>query len=106
MKKIIVMLFALLTALNFSACGSDSPAQSDKIKVVSTIFPIYDWTREIIGDNDIELTLLMDKGVDLHSFQPSAHDILKISDCDLFIYVGGESDEWVDDALKIWSSST
>lgn len=42
MKKIIVMLFALLTALNFSACDSDSPAQSDKIKVVSTIFPIYD----------------------------------------------------------------
>lgn len=86
--------------LNFSACGNDKP-ESKKIKVVATIFPIYDWTREIIGDNqNFELTLLMDKGVDLHSFQPSAQDMMMISDCDVFIYVGGESDEWVDDALK------
>lgn len=101
MKKIFILLFTLLTAINFSACGNDKPAQNNKIKVVATIFPIYDWTREIIGDNqNFELTLLMDKGVDLHSFQPSAQDIMKISDCDVFIYVGGESDEWVDDALK------
>lgn len=101
MKKIFILLFALLTAINFSACGNDKPAQNNKIKVVATIFPIYDWTREIIGDNqNFELTLLMDSGVDLHSFQPSAQDIMKISDCDVFIYVGGESDEWVDDALK------
>ena len=86
--------------LNFSACGNDKP-ESKKIKVVATIFPVYDWTREIIGDNqNFELTLLMDKGVDLHSFQPSAQDMMMISDCDVFIYVGGESDEWVDDALK------
>ncbi len=101
MKKIFILLFALLTAINFSACGNDKPAQNNKIKVVATIFPIYDWTREIIGDNqNFELTLLMDSGVDLHSFQPSAQDMMKISDCDVFIYVGGESDEWVDDALK------
>lgn len=86
--------------LNFSACSNDKP-ESKKIKVVATIFPVYDWTREIIGDNqNFELTLLMDKGVDLHSFQPSAQDMMMISDCDVFIYVGGESDEWVDDALK------
>ena len=60
-----------------------------------------DWIREIIGeDKDFDLTLLMAKGVDLHSFQPSAEDIRKISTCDVFIYVGGESDEWVGDALK------
>lgn len=101
MKKIFILLFVLITTLNFSACGNDTPTQNDKIKVVATIFPVYDWTREIIGDNqNFELTLLMDKGVDLHSFQPSAQDMMTISDCDVFIYIGGESDEWVDDALK------
>lgn len=100
MKKIFILLFVLVTTLNFSACGNDKP-ESKKIKVVATIFPVYDWTREIIGDNqNFELTLLMDKGVDLHSFQPSAQNMMTISDCDVFIYVGGESDEWVDDALK------
>ncbi|MBQ7562684.1 MAG: zinc ABC transporter substrate-binding protein [Lachnospiraceae bacterium] len=75
---------------------------SGKKKIVATIFPEYDWTRNILGENPggAELTLLVDNGVDLHSFQPSAEDILKISTCDLFIYVGGESDEWVEDVLK------
>lgn len=101
MKKIIILFAALLMAVSFSACGSEKPAQTDKIKVVATIFPVYDWAREIIGDDkNFDLTLLMDKGVDLHSFQPSAEDIRKISECDVFIYVGGESDEWVGDALK------
>ena len=100
MKKIFVLLAALLTAINFSGCGTDKPA-SDKIKVVATIFPAYDWTREIIGgDEHFALTLLGGSGVDLHSFQPSAQDIMTIADCDVFIYVGGESDEWVGDALK------
>ncbi len=94
MKKIFVLLAALLTAINFSGCGTDKPA-SDKVKVVATIFPAYDWTREIIGgDEHFALTLLGDSGVDLHSFQPSAQDIMTIADCDVFIYVGGESDEW------------
>ena len=58
--------------------------------------------REILGDkaDNAEVTMLLDNGVDLHSYQPTADDIVKISDCDLFIYVGGESDGWVDDALK------
>lgn len=101
MKKIATLLLVLFTAMTLSACGSEKPAQDDKIKVVATIFPMYDWTREIIGNNsDISLMLLQDKGVDLHSFQPTVKDISKISECDVFIYVGGESDEWVDDALK------
>lgn len=100
MKKFFTLLAALLIAGTFTACGVDKPA-NDKVKVVATIFPAYDWAREIIDGNDaFDLTLLADKGIDLHSFQPSAQDIMKISDCDVFIYVGGESDEWVDDALK------
>lgn len=73
-----------------------------KTKIVTTIFPEYDWVREIAGDKakDSEITLLIGNGVDLHSYQPSVKDIAKISTADIFIYVGGESDEWVDDVLK------
>ena len=84
---------------------ADVPAEetaTGKIKVVTTIFPEYDWVRQIAGDqaSNMELTMLLDNGVDLHSYQPTADDIMKISDADLFIYVGGESDGWVDGALK------
>ena len=74
----------------------------DKIKIVTTIFPAYDWVKNVTGDEakNIDLTLLCDNGTDMHSYQPTAEDIMKISDCDVFIYVGGESDEWVEDALK------
>ena len=89
-----------------SACGSKpdntSVADSDNLQIVATIFPVYDWIREILGENPagIELTMLMDSGVDLHSFQPTATDILRVSSCDMFVYVGGESDNWVEDAMK------
>ncbi len=83
---------------------------SDKVRVVTTIFPEYDWVREVVGTgtnsvdksaaDSVDVSMLLDNGVDLHSYQPSAADIVNISTCDLFIYVGGESDKWVDDALK------
>lgn len=94
---LLVVLFAL--AMILPACnGSDD----GKISVVCTIFPEYDWTREILGDEaeNVELTLLLKNGVDLHSYQPSVADIATISTCDLFLHVGGESEGWVDDALK------
>lgn len=86
-------------------CGCSAAQKantSDKMKIVTTIFPEYDWVNNILGDNasNAEVTMLLDNGVDLHSFQPTASDILKVSECDLFIYVGGESDEWVEDVLK------
>ena len=98
-KKIIAGA-AILLALTSSLFAKAK--KSDKLKVVTTIFPEYDWTREIIGDNEknVELTLLLGNGVDLHSYQPSIQDIAKISTADIFIYVGGESDGWVKDALK------
>lgn len=103
-KKIISAMIVLTAALSvFSGCGANEKASSDdKLSIVTTIFPEYDWTREILGDNaeNVELTMLLDNGVDLHSYQPTADDIIKVSDCDLFIYVGGESDGWVDDVLK------
>lgn len=112
MKKYIsILLVTIMIILGVSACGQKNSANTttevkksddSKIKVVTTIFPEYDWVKSIVGEDNsnVELTMLLDNGVDLHSYQPTAADIMKISDCDLFIYVGGESDSWVDGALK------
>ena len=77
-------------------------APEKKLQIVTTIFPEYDWVREIMGEqaDNAQITMLLDNGVDLHSYQPTADDMIKIADCDLFVYVGGESDGWVEDALK------
>lgn len=91
---------------NKSTASTTSENKTDdankKLSVVCTIFPEYDWIRELVGDkkDNYEITYLLDKGVDLHSYQPTAEDIAKIANCDLFVYVGGESDGWVKDALK------
>lgn len=73
-----------------------------KIKDRDHHFPEYDWTRAVLGDReaDVDLTMLLDNGTDLHSFQPAVKDIMKVSSCDLLIYVGGESDQWIEDALE------
>lgn len=106
MKKIVsLFLTAVMMIGCLSACSSDTASDTpdnDNIKIVTTIFPEYDWVMNILGENpaDAEVTMLFDSGVDLHSYQPTADDIMKISTCDLFIYVGGESDEWVEDILS------
>lgn len=112
MKKYIsILLVTIMIILGVSACGQKNSANTttevkksddSKIKVVTTIFPEYDWVKSIVGEDNsnVELTMLLDNGVDLHSYQPTAADIMKNSDGDLFIYVGGESDSWVDGALK------
>lgn len=96
LRKILAgaIMFLALTSSVFAA-------KAKKLKVVTTIFPEYDWVREIVGENNknVDLTLLVGNGVDLHSYQPSIQDIAKISTADIFIYVGGESDGWVKDAL-------
>ncbi|MBP3856800.1 MAG: zinc ABC transporter substrate-binding protein [Ruminiclostridium sp.] len=82
--------------------AADNTESAEPVKVVATIFPEYDWVKQIMGDKaaEAEITYLLESGVDLHNYQPTADDIIKISDCDLFVYVGGESDEWVEDALE------
>jgi zinc transport system substrate-binding protein len=101
MKKFIAILivFILSTAM-LSGCGQFG--SNEKMSVVCTIFPQYDWVCQILGDRagDMEITLLLKNKIDLHNYQPSVDDIVKISECDLFIYVGGESDKWVDETLK------
>lgn len=97
---------ATSSAVASSTASTQSEAKTDdankKFSVVCTIFPEYDWIRQLVGDkkDNYEITYLLDKGVDLHSYQPTAEDIAKIANCDLFVYVGGESDGWVNDALK------
>ena len=105
-RKAIAALLCGAVALGAASCGSGDSVSSiagdpDKIQVVCETFPAYDWARELTrGREDrFEITYLLEKGTDMHSFQPTAEDILRISKCDLFIYVGGESDKWTEDAL-------
>ncbi len=108
MKKYVSLALCLALLLGvLTGCGAASaanggaPAAAKKISVVTTIFPEYDWVRQILGNkaDGVDLTLLLDNGADLHSYQPTTDDMVKIANCDLFVYVGGESDEWVEDAL-------
>ncbi|MBO4776521.1 MAG: zinc ABC transporter substrate-binding protein [Lachnospiraceae bacterium] len=105
MKKYISLILAALLALvSLTGCstGNANGAGNDKIQIVTTIFPEYDWVMNVLGSNpgNAEVTIFLDNGVDLHSYQPSVDDIVKITSADLFIYVGGESDAWVEDVLK------
>ena len=105
-KYLAVLLLAIATVFLMTGCGSSGSEESQSaddgsLKIVTTIFPEYDWVNNVLGENPAgaEVTMLLDDGVDLHSFQPTAQDIQTLSTCDIFIYVGGKSDEWVEDAL-------
>lgn len=105
MKRILsAVLSGITLILCLTACGIDSANSNEddgKLQIVTTTFPQYDWVMEILGEKsaDAEVTFLLESGVDMHSYQPSVNDILKISQCDMFVFTGGESDEWVLDTL-------
>ena len=99
LKKLFILFIALVCAFGaFASCKKSKR----NFSVVCTVFPQYDWVKQILGDKieDFDLVYLTDNGVDLHSYQPTVKDIAAISSSDLFIYVGGESDEWTTSALK------
>lgn len=110
MKKIVEIFFAAGILLGIlSGCEKKSGNSADskieknegKINVVATIFPFYDWAKNVSGDvSAVNLEMLVKNGVDLHSFQPSAGDIIKLSTADVLIFTGGESDSWIKDVLK------
>ena len=103
LRKIIALAICLAVLTGcFAACGNGEVRKNGRLTIVTTIFPVYDWCREILGGeaDGVELVMLLDSGVDLHSYQPTAADLIRISDCDVFAFVGGESDSWTEDALK------
>ena len=101
MRRRHLLTGLLLLAFLLGGCGRQAENEDARLKIVCTIFPQYDWIMQILGDaaESVEVTLLMKNGSDLHSYQPTVWDMVKISEADLFLYVGGESDFWVADAL-------
>lgn len=100
MKKFLSIILALMVILSVTACNTNIPSDSDeKLSVVATIFPQYDFAREIAGDK-ASISMLVSPGTETHSFEPTASDIMEISTCDIFIYTGGESDSWIDSLLS------
>lgn len=97
MKKMISMALCLCFAISCLACAAQAEA-SPKPRVVTTIFPPYDFVRSIAGDH-VELSMLLPPGSESHSFEPTPQDILKIQSCDVFVYAGGETDAWVERIL-------
>lgn len=96
MKKRIFLIFLIILLL--TGCAP-LQQQTDKTKVVATIFPLYDFAREIAGD-DAEVKMLLKPGAEVHSYEPTPQDIIAIQNCDVFLYIGGESDEWVRNVLE------
>ena len=103
MKRIATVCLSVLTGiLCLTGCSRNAPEKKDGLSVVATIYPEYDWVLNIMGEKaeDANVKLLLDNGSDMHSFQPSIADIALIQNSDLFIYVGGESDDWVEGVLE------
>lgn len=100
LKKVISLVTCTALAACLVSCGKDSgDTDSDKISVVTTIFPQYDFVRQIAGEN-VQITMLLKPGSESHTYEPTPQDIVKINECDLFIYNGGEGDVWVDSILE------
>ena len=85
--------------LHLEICSDETTQEKDGITVVTTIFPVYDWPCNIAGDN-CNVIYLDESGTDMHSFEPTAKDILTLAQADVFIHIGGVSDEWVEGAIE------
>ncbi len=98
---ILMVMMMVLGCAKKENSSANKSTEGKKLSIVTTIFPAYDWVKQVVGDNkNVDITFLIDKGVDLHSYQASAADIAKITDSDLFVFVGGESDGWAEDIVK------
>ncbi|MDR3112040.1 MAG: metal ABC transporter substrate-binding protein [Elusimicrobiota bacterium] len=95
---LFVLSFCLIICTNSNAKISKRENLPKKLKIVTTIFPQYDFIREIAKDK-VELSMLLHPGTQAHSFEPTPSDIIKIKNCDIFVYVGGENEDWVKDKI-------
>ena len=95
---IVLMVVIVMSAMAGCSTGKDGDGT---VNILCSVFPVYDWVCEITtGAENVEVELLVDSGSDMHSYQATASDLVKIASCDIFVYVGGVSDGWVEDALK------
>ena len=100
-KAFLFAAAAVIAAASLSGCAESRKSEDGRLRIVCTNFAEYDWTKNIIGSTDrADITYLLGSGVDIHNYQPSTQDMLTISGCDVFIYSGGESETWVDDAIE------
>lgn len=97
MKKRLFLILLIIFLL--AGCGPLQMQQKEKTQIVATIFPLYDFAREIAGE-DAEVKMLLKPGAEVHSYEPTPQDIIAIQNCDVFLYIGGESDEWVRNVLE------
>lgn len=104
MKKFFALMGAIVFALGALALAgcAGTAGETQGRSIVCTVFAEYDWVRAVLGEQEerFDVKLLQDSGTDMHSYQPTVADVASISTCDLFIYVGGESDGWVEGALQ------
>ncbi len=98
MKKITATVLIFILMLSLTGCGAAETEDNGKIKIISTIFPQYDFAKTIAGEK-CEVSMLLPPSAESHSFEPTPKDIMEISECDLFIYVGGHSEHWIEEIL-------
>lgn len=98
-KKILLLLTCTVIALSLVGCGNAETADNGKLKIVTTLFPQYDFAKQIAGDN-AEVSLLLTPGSESHSYEPTPKDIAKIQQADIFLYIGGQSEVWTEEVLE------
>ena len=98
-KRLFALLLALTLAAGLCGCANRQKVEDGRLQVVCSVFPYYDFARQIGGD-DVDVTLLVAAGKETHSFEPTPLDVITLSQADVFLYNGGESEAWVDDILS------
>lgn len=101
-RKLLAVITAAATVLSLCACSSESSyssSDSGKLKIISTVFPPYDLAKQIAGDN-AEISILLPPGSEIHNYEPSAKDMIAIRNCDIFLYIGGENEQWAEKLIN------
>lgn len=101
-RKLLAVITAAATVFSLCACSSESgysSSDSGKLKIISTVFPPYDLARQIAGDN-AEISILLPPGSEIHNYEPSAKDMIAIRNCDIFLYIGGENEQWAEKLIN------
>lgn len=101
-KKLLAVLTAVAIPLSLCACSSESSyfeSDGSKLKIISTVFPPYDLAKHIAGNN-AEIKILLPPGSEAHTYEPTAKEIIAIQNCDIFLYIGGENEQWADKLIN------